>query len=722
MLELFISKSKVQKDRKIMRETDARMAKYSRRGLLFTFFVFLLALMVGEFYVRHLKLALILAVGLLLLTLIRAFLLFRFDSLYPRAPSRWRNIYFIASFAGAIWWSIILSTMTFTLGLNYEVPFMWFYTVIFFATITNVMAPYQRFMTLYLYIGIVPAAVAALLLGTVDGYLYGFTYIILLMLLRNQIRLVSTSYWDRLEANFLLKQRANSLEEENRDSLAAVKFNNTFLSNLSNDFRSSLNDIMGALSLLNNSTLTPKQKEWVGFAEKAGEKQLALVNNVQDFSLINSDSLSLDIAVFNLRRHLESILEDLTLEANRQGLELNYIFSQDLPLRVKGDAIRIGQIIINLVQIMINRSTGGELFFYAEQHVDETNKSILSFSIENIGGQLNLKESELVNNPYIQAQKNHPGIGLGLTISNGLCESMGGFIQYATKSEPNKFVFQLELEATGEYVKENLHLPSQRVLLFNMPSLVGQNIADTFEFWGLAPELVDKHDLLLERIDEALKTEHPISFVMIYADKDLSKTVASISAVLQGEAASKVLCVLGQFQEEDKVYRENKALFDSVECIHKPIIRHLLKEKVRHLVGETPVENDAVIPESKHILIVDDQRVDQQVVEAMVRKMGFKTASADSGEEALNKIDQMPYDLILLDCQMPGLSGYETAEKIRAIELETGKHVPIIAITSESRDGEQGVCLASGMDDYISKPARYNELQKRIYQWLNSSE
>ncbi len=722
MLELFKPETKVQRDRKIMRETDARMAKYSRRGIMFTFFVFVIALLVGSFYDEYTELALMLACGLLLLTLLRSYLLFRFDVLYARGPSRWRNVYFFASFCGAILWSVILCSMTLTVGLKHEVSFMWFYTAVFFATITNVMAPYRRFMTLYMYMGIAPSAIAALVLGTIDGYLYGFTFIILLFLLRNQIRLVCSSYWNRLEANYQLKQRANVLEVEKRDSLAAVQFNNSFLSNLSNDFRSSLNDIMGALSLLEGSELSARQREWVQFAEKAGERQLNLVNNVKDFSQLNSDSLVLDINVFNLRRHLESLLEDLCIEANRQGFELNYIFDNTLPVRVRGDAIRIAQILSNLAHIMINRSQGGNLLFKAEQQIDENDKGVALFTIKNVGGHVDLSDDELVNNPYLQAHKNHPGIGLGLSISKGLTESMGGFLQFRrTEKGDAYFSFQLEMEATGMFVADESSFPPKRIVLSGFPEEIQGNIADACLHWGLMSEVVKDEKTLLERIDEPTQHQHPVEAVFLYAEKDISELPNALNTLFTMVPNVAVLCALSPIHMESAVYRDNKAVFERVNIVFKPIIRQHLKDALR-LVLALDADNAAEsVSESKpHILIVDDQRVDQQVVDAMIRKMGCQTTVASSGEEALTLLPQQQFDLTLLDCNMPGLNGYDTAAAIRQKESEagTGQHMPIIAISADASEGEHGICLAAGMDDYLPKPTRYNELQKRVQRWL----
>ncbi len=218
MLQLFVPTSKVQKDRRIMRDTDARVAKYSRRGLVLNFIVAVSCLTFGEFFRQYQTLAITLIVGLLLLTLLRAYYLFRFDSLYSRAPARWRNQYFAASFLGAGWWAFILVSLTWLQGMRDETLVMWLYSVVFYSSVANVFAPYRRFLTTYLFIGLVPAGLTAISLLDVEGYLYGSIMLVFYVMLSHQAKVTSNTYWERLEANHALRERAKGLEFEQRSS------------------------------------------------------------------------------------------------------------------------------------------------------------------------------------------------------------------------------------------------------------------------------------------------------------------------------------------------------------------------------------------------------------------------------------------------------------------------------------------------------------------------
>src|SRR5690606_918991 len=216
MFQFFVPASKVQKDRQIMRDTDARVAKYSRRGLILNFIVFVLCLAFGDFYEREHTLAVVLVTGLLLVTLLRSYYLFRFDALYARAPTRWRNQYFIASCLGAGWRSVLLVSLACVQGMQDESLVMWLYSVVFYSTFADVYAPYRQFLTIYLFIGQVTAALTAIALGTVEGALYGFIMLMFFMMISHQAKVTSITYWERLEAHYALHERARGLEYEQR--------------------------------------------------------------------------------------------------------------------------------------------------------------------------------------------------------------------------------------------------------------------------------------------------------------------------------------------------------------------------------------------------------------------------------------------------------------------------------------------------------------------------
>uniref|UniRef100_UPI003F6C2889 sensor histidine kinase n=1 Tax=Pseudomaricurvus sp. TaxID=2004510 RepID=UPI003F6C2889 len=310
---LFKPQSKVQKDRKVMHETDSRLVKFSGRGLLVNVFTYFLCLSIGDLTSIAPTITIALTTGLIITALIRGFFIARFDQIYATGPSRWRTLFFIATLTGASWWSVILVVSTLTLGMTGETPLLWFYTIIFFATTIHATSPYRVFSQAYLLITLLPPVVAAFYVGGVLGYMYSIMMLIFLGLLLHLVNSLYHGYWERLEANYALRQKTISLEVEKRDIDASVDLNSQFLVNLGHEFRTSLNDILGGLSLLTDSKLDSHQHELLQLAQKAGERQLDLVNNIVDFSRITNRTLVLDHSVFNLRSLLELWITDIAV-------------------------------------------------------------------------------------------------------------------------------------------------------------------------------------------------------------------------------------------------------------------------------------------------------------------------------------------------------------------------------------------------------------------------
>ncbi|HMW49338.1 MAG TPA: sensor histidine kinase, partial [Cellvibrionaceae bacterium] len=292
MFSFYEAQSKVQKDRQLMRETDVRMAKYSRRGIVTNVLIYLLCLASGEFKEIEYNLSIILTIGLLLTTLLRGYFLYRFDSIYPRAPNRWRNIYFSVTLLGAAWWGIITSSMTVALELQHEAPLIWLYTGVFFATTAHAFAPYGRFLTYYQLIGLVPLAISAFFVGELISLVSGVVMLFFCWILNHQSRTMTENYWDRLEANYILARKTETLEEEKRGTRATVQLNQEYMGLLRNELKGLL-----------ETRRKPRDgsSEASELANNNRPRLLQLFNNVNDFYQVLTKELVIHNRVFNLR-------------------------------------------------------------------------------------------------------------------------------------------------------------------------------------------------------------------------------------------------------------------------------------------------------------------------------------------------------------------------------------------------------------------------------------
>ncbi len=717
-----------------MLETDSRMAKYSRRGLILSFCAYVLCLAFGEFFEAAKEKAVVLGAGLLLLTLYRGYYLFRFDALYARGPAAWRNRYFFASFIGAGWWSVILVSITLELGMTAETPIIWLYTVVFGSSVASAFAPYSRFLTAYLAFSQLPVALAAMVLGTMEGYLYGFMMVVFYFTLSHQARGTSRTYWQSLEANMALQQKAKSLEEVNLGSRAAMDFKDEFLSNLSHEFRTSLNDVLGALTLLGNSNLNAEQQELLTLAENASERQLDLADNVMDYSRIAAKDLVLDVAVFNLPRHMENLVEEVAVEAYQHGIEVHFQFSDELPSRVKGDAIRFSKVFGYLFSHAVQNSEHSELLITADFKYDKNQRGELKVLITDsllAESEPPRPQDEPIENDTVEETTEG---GVALSICRGLAECMGGSINIDTEAGRGvelRLSICFDIADQKPWQLNNLpKLKGKRVLLVSPPARSDESLLAELGRWGMRVEQVSDPEKALIRLDDGLDSEHPFDGVVLWAPVndigilDISKKMAEDPNHCK---LQQVLALSPLLRHLDAV-RDHLNQHTQLRIISKPLLpqrlhdafvslwfatEQSLKGRNSHLEFDPQSRN-----RDKTILLVEDHRVNQMVAKSLLQKLGYSVVLADNGLDALAALDERRFDLILMDCQMPEMDGYAATRQLRLIEEEQGCHTPVVAMTANTAEGIQSRCLAAGMDDYMSKPVRLDDLERRLRRWL----
>lgn len=360
MFKLFNPQTKAQKDRVILRETDMRMAKYSRRGIITNFLIYSACLLIEQNFIRdHQLLALVLTIGLLLTTLLRAYLLFRIEAIYPRGPAAWRNRYFLATLLGAGWWSLILSTLTLARQMQGEAALLWLYTVVFFATTAHAFAPYSNFCRSYQLIALIPASLCTFMIGDLVGVFYGAVLLFFSYLLAHHSQLMSENYWERLDAQQSLVRKTESLEEEKRDTRASVQLINQYMDLLSAKMRALLKE-----------TETPGEPATgakSAIKRDLQRQQFARVyENVDEFQRVLNKDIEVNPRIFNVRHYLQGLIKDKVETAERQSIELEIALSPALPARLKGDAGRLGQIVDTMVASALSQFEGGLLFVEIE--------------------------------------------------------------------------------------------------------------------------------------------------------------------------------------------------------------------------------------------------------------------------------------------------------------------------------------------------------------------
>lgn len=740
MFEFFTPTTKVQKNRQVMHDTDARVAKYSRRGLVLNFIIFSLVLTFGDFFHRETKLSIILITGLVLVTLLRSYYLFRFEVLYARAPRRWRTQYFLASCLGAVWWSIILVSLTWMQGMQNETLIMWLYTVVFYSSIANVFAPYLRFLKIYLFIGQIPTAVVALLLGTVESYMYGAIMIMFYFMLIHQARVTSAAYWERVEAHHTLHEHAKGLEHEQRSSRAATELKDEFLINLGQEFRASLNDILGTLNIVENTKLSERQQELLDLAITAGEQQLDLVNNVVDFSKITTRSLVLDESVFDLRRLMAKLVKDFALKAHQKGIELNYLLDSELPLRVKGDSARIHQITATLLGHMLKFAVTENVFLDVTYNTNHEDVGELQIIIHDTHDYRALGEKNDADDSKLQEAEETGRIGIGLAISKGLAECMGGSVHLLkARSGGGRAVICVQVQAVshqGRALGSDHKLRGKRILLVDVPDRVAQDLVDELDNWGVQADTVYGYEKAREKIIAAEQRSQAIDMLLIYNQLNTFNALALSKEIAAREESADVkqMIAMSVLQRDSDDVRQHLEHFSQVVCIEKPFMyRQLYDATCQHLLGKRysvdeqasqAIKENALQKAPHKILVVEDQRVNQMVASGMLKKLGCYVHLSATGQDALAILEKEKFDLVLFDGELPDNSALLAVKNILEKEKisNSRKHIPLIAMTAELNEVEISHLIAEGFDDHIPKPLNYHNLNARLERWLDVTD
>ncbi|MCX2831117.1 response regulator [Microbulbifer thermotolerans] len=727
---------KVQKDRRVCRVTDTRMVKYSRRGMLFSLAALAVAAAVGDMRIEAPKLLLVLAIGFLLLTLLRGYYVFRFNYLYSSGPHRWRRHYFIASTLGAAWWGGILFCHVWLLGFVPETHFLWLYSVIFCSSVTSVFSPYHRFLTWFISLSLVPAALVASLSGEIIGTIYGALTIAFVWLTAHQARRRSENYWDRLAAMQELQQRASHLAAERKQSLAAADLTNEFIANVGQEFRSQLSDSLGALALLEAEPLSERQKAWVKLAKTASSQQLKLVDNVGLYTRVARKNIRLRHAPFNLVRTIEKSFKFAARVAHRQRLEFNFQIDDNLPVMVTGDNRKTAQLIRNLVDSATVMAQVGELWGQVSFTPISNAEGQLTISLSDDGQGETLPDEKALFGTFSSLDSTEVITGLGLSIAKGLAEAMGGHLQLYSTPEGNRYqvVIKFAMEPNQRvYLTPDRRLQDSEVLLLHQKGLFVAGLAQMMRSFGMDVGTVkwtpDTADKVEEAFRMALERKQLVILAPAMGDSQLLEAVGGFLQRADPELEECKLICLGAYGHKSQ-FTSLLHFVSGALYLGRPVTRKELHDAlIKRLFGAPKKASRRIVssgggqPRQYSLLLIEESRQHQGVTEEMLQALGYRVDVAASTEDALGQLTESDYDLLLVDCQQNTERSAEIIESLRHWEAEhkPEDRLPIIALTSTTEEQFEGRCLAAGMDDFLTKPLSKDLLRETLDRWLGNA-
>ena len=542
------------------------------------------------------------------------------------------------------------------------------------------------------------------------------------------------------------KQR-DELVAVNRQLEQAMAAKSQFLANTSHELRTPLNGIIGMASLLTRMKLSSQQRHYADTILKSGRTLLTVVNDILDISKIEAGQMTLEQIDFNLPRLLSETIDGIAVTAQNRGLELVYVIDKDLPTFLLGDPTRIGQVLNNLLGNAVKFTHKGEVVTRITRTPAPEPTIGLRIEVRDTGIGIAATDLARIFKPFSQADasmsRRFGGTGLGLSLCREIASLMGGEIGVtSTEGVGSTFWFTARLRASRKVmtpyvgIVENF-LEKRRVLVVDDNASNREYVQELVQKWGGVCDGVDSGVRAIEALRAALLAERPYDLAIL----DMLMPGMSgmeLVAVLAGDALfdDLLLVMLSSLDPSArKQYPQRKRINSHLtKPIHPAALRESLAELVRAQAAKASVlpsstgdeSGDAIVPlelrpepavSEQRVLVVDDNPVNLEVAAQMLETLGYRSDMATNGAEALQAIEQKPYALVLMDLQMPVMSGYEATAVIRARE-GTSRHTPIIAMTAHAMLVDRQRALDEGMDDYISKPIEVETLAALLAQWL----